>query len=149
MKRQVCFFDPFFLKFGGTGFRTGCSPRAVFGSPLFLVIAMANATPILYLAFKRPTGNFLQGLVPPVNQCLLGQDPRGGVAQDRCQELFESVGKQPNDMGKKVPMFGIGPRFVISSCYSPYFLTCAVIETLRPSGNPDQKGKPSVSERQT
>jgi hypothetical protein len=52
-------------------------------APWFLVTATENATPILFLDFKRPPGNFHQGLVPLATQCLLGQNPRGGVTGDR------------------------------------------------------------------
>ena len=70
---------------------TGCDPRAV--SPLLFfgdsygkfvpLIIFGHSLLYLDIAERRP-GNFPQRLfVPPVNQCALGQDPRGRVTQDR------------------------------------------------------------------
>ena len=56
--------------------------------------------PVLYLDFKRPLGNFHQGLVPRVNRCLLGQDSRGRVTQDRdfTRGLEELLKPQTNSL---------------------------------------------------
>ena len=71
-------------------------PLAPFCLSSFFLTAVANATPVLYLDSKRPPGNFPQGLVPPVNQRLLGQDPRGRVTQDGdFHRLASTVGVTP------------------------------------------------------
>ena len=84
---------------------------------------MANAAPALYLdSLKWPPGNFLQGLVPPVNQRSLGQDPRGRATQD--------------DLDRKVPIFRVsqspGPPCLVFASLFDVFVFSRRIARARP-----------------
>ena len=56
-----------------------------------LYVDLKRATPVIYVDLKRPPGNFLQGLVPHANQCLLAEDLRGRVTQARVFRRWQEL----------------------------------------------------------
>ena len=63
----------------------------------FFVTAIDNATTYVYFDLRRPPSSFHNGLVPPGNLCLLGQDLHGQPTQDLdislWREMFAIKGK--------------------------------------------------------